>query len=269
MICVCDVSHWTDRTLLILFDHKQVTFSLESLSVVYRLRCGCRKTSCKKKHGWTLQVNWSSSVCNSIFISFVPKKNVRLSVLFCCLFLRHSFGSFAAQCTSMYVFVQHENHAPFTFYCKPIGHTSNVRCEWGEKGIVYVYVCAQRFGSIPITIVFTRHDLCLFSMRVHSLSFANEHTRKPICFVVSFHCSFQFRFREQNRKLNWEGRCKGKIRKKRWAICSCGISFVSFCIVIAIECVCVKLLSSLLYVKYTFSFFPASWLRPINITIAQ
>lgn len=46
MILVYDVSHWTDRTLLILFDHKQVTFPLESLS----LSSSSSVVVSKKKH---------------------------------------------------------------------------------------------------------------------------------------------------------------------------------------------------------------------------
>lgn len=72
-----DVYRWADRTLLVFFTLKQVTFSLfESIDDV-------------KAYYWRLQVNWSSCVCNtySILLQCVLENVVLTSFVFLLYFV--------------------------------------------------------------------------------------------------------------------------------------------------------------------------------------
>lgn len=127
-------------------------------------------------------------------------KIFRLSVLFRFIFLRHSLDR---PLRNVYVYMYLCNlktHAPLTFYCKPIELKNRVWCGWGKKGIVYVFqcmnisyarlcvcvcACAQRFGSRPITIVFTRPIFVSFQ-RMRSLSLTNIFS-KTHSFRYTFH----------------------------------------------------------------------------------
>lgn len=100
-----DVSHWTDRTLLILFDHKQVTFTLESLSFSSSSSASSsslmmkKKNTGKKTHVWRFQVDWSSlRICNSHFERSTDKQenDSALEFFFC-------FVSFAASAVFLYL----------------------------------------------------------------------------------------------------------------------------------------------------------------------